>query len=100
MSSYIKNRKQYIVLDNKQSEYSEVYTGVPHGSILGLLFFSIYINDLITASNNQNYLMYGDDTTIYFNLGDFDFQNTEKHINVELEKVNTLLKLNKLSLNV
>ena len=28
-----------------------------------------------------------DDTTIYFNLEDFDFQYTEKHINAELEKL-------------
>ena len=44
--------------------------------------------------------MYADDTTLYFNLEDFDFHNTKKHINAELEKVNTLLKLNKLSFNV
>ena len=43
--------------------------------------------------------MYADDTTIYFNLEDFDSQNTEADINAELEKVNTCLKLNKLSLN-
>ena len=102
MSSYLKNQKQYVVFDNKQSEYSEAYTGVPQGSILGPLFFSIYINDLITASDKLNYLMYADDTTtcIYFNLEDFDFQNTENHINAKLEKVNTWLKLDKLSLNV
>ena len=76
MSSYLKTQKQYVVFDNKQSEYSEVYTGVPQRSILGPLFFSIYINDLITASDKLNYLLYADDTTIYFNL-DFDFQNTE-----------------------
>ena len=29
MSSYLKNRKQYVVFNNTQSEYSEVYTGVP-----------------------------------------------------------------------
>ena len=37
--------------------------------------------------------------TIYFNLKDFDSQNTEADINAELEKVKTWLKLNKLSLN-
>ena len=89
MSNYLKNRKQFVVFDNKQSEYSEVYTGVPQGSILGPVFFSIYLNDLITASEKLNYLMYADDTTIYYNLEDFDFQNTEKHISAELEKVNT-----------
>ena len=44
--------------------------------------------------------MYADDTTIYFNLEEFDSQNTEKDINAEVEKVNTWLKLNKKSINV
>ena len=99
ISSYLKNRKQYVVFNNTQSEYSEVYTGVPQGSILGPLFFSICINDLITASDKLKFLMYADDTTIYFNLEDFDSHNMEADINAELEKVNTWLKLNKLSLN-
>ena len=63
MSSYLKNRKQYVVFNNKQSDYSEVYTGVPQGSILGPLFFSICINDLIIASDRLKFLMYADDTT-------------------------------------
>ena len=43
--------------------------------------------------------MYADDTTIYFNLEDFDSHNTEAEIDAELEKGSTWLKLNKLSLN-
>ena len=43
--------------------------------------------------------MYADDTTIYFNLEEFEYLNRERDINSELEKVNTWLKLNKLSLN-
>ena len=99
MRSYLTNRKQYVVFNSCQSDYSEIYTGVPQGSILGPLFFSIYINDLINVSNRLNFLMYADDTTIYFNLEEFDHLNKEGDINGELEKVNTWLKLNKLSLN-
>ena len=66
MSSYIKNRKQYVVVDSKQSEYSEVYTDVPQGSIFGPLFFRIYINNLITASDKFNFLTYTDDTMYIF----------------------------------
>ena len=99
MRSYLTNRKQYVVFNGCQSDYSEIYTGVPQGSILGPLFFSIYINDLINVSNRLNFLMYADDTTIYFNLEEFEYLNREKDINTELKKVNTWLELNKLSLN-
>ena len=99
MRSYLTNRKQYVVFISCQSDYSEIYTGVPQGSILGPLFFSIYINDLINVSNRLNFLMYADDTTIYFNWKEFEYLNRESNINSELEKENTWLKLNKLSLN-
>ena len=91
MISYLKNRKQYTVYNTIRSQNSEVYTGVPQGSILGPLFFSICINALIASSDKLNFLMYEDDTTIYFNLEDFDQQNTEVEINTELEKVNAWL---------
>ena len=96
MRSYLINRKQYVVFNSCQSDYSEIYTGVPQGSI----FFSIYIKDLINVSNRLNFLMYADDTTtcIYFNLEEFEYLNRDRDINSKLEKVNTGLKLNKLCL--
>ena len=100
MKSYLTNRKQYVVFDSCQSEHTEICTGVPQGSILGPLFFCIDINDLITVSDRLNFLMYADDTTIYFNLEGFSNIFKETDINNELEKVNTWLKLNKLSLTL
>ena len=82
LKSYLTNRKQYVVYDNCQSEQVEIYTGVPQGSILGPLFFSTYINDLITVSNRLNFLMYADDTTIYFNVEDF-VNLLKKQISIE-----------------
>ena len=38
--------------------------------------------------------MYADDTTIYFNIEDFNTNNLEAEINKELEQVNTWLKVN------
>ena len=78
----------------------EIKTGIPQGSILGPLFFSIYINDIVKTSTKFSYLMYADDTTIYFNLEDFPSIDRETLINTELNKIDTWLKLNKLTMNV
>ena len=51
------------------------------------------------ASSKFNYMMYADDTTLYFNLEDFDYRNLDSEINLEIEKNNFWPKLNKLSLN-
>ena len=100
LKNYLTNRRQYVVYNSQNSETLDISTGVPQGSILGPLFFSICINDLITVSNKLKFIMYADDTTIYFNLEDFDPYNLERDINNELEKITLWLKLNKLSLNV
>ena len=87
LKNYLTNRRQYVVYNSQNSETLDISTGVPQGSILGPLFFSICINDLITVSNKLKFIMYADDTTIYFNLEDFDPYNLERDINNELEKI-------------
>ena len=97
---YLTDRFQYVQFENSELDLLEIKTGIPQGSILGPLFFSIMINDLVNSSNKFKFLMYADDTTIYFNLEDFPIENREVLINNELEKVNKWLKLNKPAVNV
>ena len=44
--SYLSNRKQYVPINGYDSNLADVKCGVPQGSVLGLLLFLIYNNDL------------------------------------------------------
>ena len=64
LRSYLQNRSQRVVIDGFHSEYMQVESGVPQGSVLGPLLFLIYINDLQNnISSNVKY--FADDTMMY-----------------------------------
>ena len=96
--SYLGERQQVVQFNDCISEMNSIKTGVPQGSVLGPLLFSIYINDLPNCSVIFKMIMYADDTTLYCNLnpGTPNFVNI---INGELGKVSKWLSANGLSLN-
>ena len=57
-------RKQRVVLDGQHSSWTNVQVGIPQGSILGPLFFLIYINDL-SDGLTSNPKLFADDTSLF-----------------------------------
>ena len=96
MKSYLTNRFQYTKIGNSKSKLLPIECGVPQGSSLGPLLFTLYINDLPLASKFSATL-YADDT--YLALSDKNLTQLETRVNDQLQFINAWLQSNKLSLN-
>ena len=64
---YIKNRKQCVVVDGKQSSLIDVVSGVPQGTVLGPHLFLLHINDLLSVVSSKVRL-FADDCFFYRNI--------------------------------
>jgi hypothetical protein len=68
---YLQNRYQRVQITNSYSnsntvsKWTKIKYGVPQGSIFGLLFFVVYINDLAKAIEHKVLpILFADDTSI------------------------------------
>ena len=57
---FLSNRKQRLVIGDNYSEWGEVTSSVPQGSVLGPLLFTIFINDLPENVKNK-FKLYAND---------------------------------------
>ena len=64
IKSFLTNRTQQVVLNGRKSSTVPVTSGVPQGSVLGPLLFSIFINDFPSIVSSPTF-MFADDTKIF-----------------------------------
>ena len=57
-TSYLEGRMQYVVYGGHESARGCVECGVPQGSVLGPLFFIIYVNDMARATADFDLVLF------------------------------------------
>ena len=54
IKSYLSFRSQYVTIGTRNSTFKNVMSGVPQGSVLGPIFYVIYVNELPSIVNDVN----------------------------------------------
>ena len=65
MKSFLASRRQITTIEGCTSAPAEIGAGVPQGAILSPLLFSVYVNDISSATPASNINLFADDTSAY-----------------------------------
>ena len=96
--SYFFDRKQYVSVENAASKPMPINCDVPQGSVLGPLFFLLYINDLQKCLKYGRSFIFADDTALL--VSHTTLKALRKRLNIDLKLLYHWLCSNKFGLNV
>ena len=98
VASCLCNRRQYVVLNGKESSIIDVVSGVPQGSVLGPLLFLLYINDSVQEPLSDGTLisLYADDILMYRII---NCVRDYKMLQSDIDTVSRWVDINELALN-
>ena len=66
--SYLLNRVCFVVINGCKSYHFIASSGVPQGSVLGPLLFSLFINDICKCFHFVKFLLFADDLKLFYNI--------------------------------
>lgn len=99
LNSYLKGRSQTVCVDDHFSKPVLVSSGVPQGSVLGPLLFSMYINDLPACVSFSRVHMYADDVQLVCSSKINEAEQCIESINSDLILIHSWSIKNNLMLN-
>ena len=81
------DRRQFVRLAHQRSESRTITHGVPQGSILGPILFSIYINAPPGIANSRSLESYADDSKLFLSFVDKEMGDAVKRLNEDIRMV-------------
>lgn len=64
--SYLNNRRQCVKIGDTVSDETVVDCGVPQGTVLGPLLFTVYVNEIFNLPSKGEIISFADDTAIFY----------------------------------
>lgn len=98
--SYLSDRLQCVMNGDVRSKWRKLLVGLPQGSSLSPLLYSIYTFDIHTVLKYCKYHLYADDLQIYRHCKLSEINETVHLINADLQEVSAMSIKNGLSLNI
>lgn len=96
--SYLTDRFQSVRLNGHLSDKLRIEYGVPQGTVLGPILFTVYINPLCNMDIKGKITAFADDTALLF--ADSEWNAVERKAEEGLRMVKRWLDMNLLSLNI
>lgn len=96
--NYLSGRTQKVKYGNSVGTPLDIFCGVPQGSILGPLFFTIFINGIFKLKLIGNLQLYADDMALVYTCDSLD--ELFSAMNSDLVIINNWLANNKLLINI
>lgn len=99
LRNYVHQRFQAVVLGKETSKFKLLENGVPQGSILGPLMFTIYTLEFYKHLQFSSFHFYADDTQIYISFPENDLPRACNNLNSDLASLVTISTKFCLSIN-
>lgn len=101
INSYLSNRSQYVRIGSATSSLVPLTSGVPQGSVLGPILFTIYTSPIAHIASSHNVLQqqYADDTQLFISLSPGNVSQSLTALEICLSDLCSWFYINGLALN-